>query len=106
MLKLTLVLAVATAALAVGVASAEAKGPSLSCETLSFVSDNPDGVLIANKHETGSFIPAGKVVTWRVEPSGQSGTVTLADGMKPGETLYLANVLKGPASGKKSCVIL
>jgi hypothetical protein len=107
MLKLTMVLAVTTVAVALGAGAADARqGSSLSCETLSFLSDNPDGVLIANKHETGSFIPAGKVVTWRVEPSGQTGTVTLTDGMKPGETLYLANVLRGPASGKTDCVIV
>lgn len=107
MLKLGMVLSVATVALAMGVSVADARqGSSLSCSTLSFVSDNPDGVLIANRHETGSFIPAGKVVTWRVEPSGQTGTVTLTDDMKPGETLYLANVLRGPASGKAACVIV
>lgn len=106
MLKLTLVLAVTTAALAMGVATANARqGSSLGCNTLAYLGE-PTGVLITNIHETGAFIPAGKVVNWRVEPSGQSGVVTLTDGLKPGETVYLANVLHGPASGNAKCTIV
>ncbi len=76
----------------------------VSCSTLWWHNEHPTGLWI--KNESDKPVPAGTQLTMTVMPSGQVVVFTLWEGLAPGQTLWISDVITGDYLDDQDCDVI
>lgn len=76
----------------------------ISCSTLWWHFEHPTDLLVENDSDTP--VPPGTKITMTVMPSGQQVVFTLWEGLAPGQSFWLKDVITGDYTGDKDCDVI